>query len=428
METRREVIRLNFSAAASNIRGACNNKEEIQYQVFQRYICDEVDLKKGLFETLKKFKDLESIETWGTHVSSLGRHRNHLVFASYAPVGSVYAVIASAANGSSLYGLGHSYGCDVNPVTGACHQDTPTIVQIFSACSLFVGLLLAFMGHKYFLGSQIIFGFYAGVYLGYILLQVFCDLEFYFLFFLVIACGACFAIMTVSIWIFLGIPVLSVVLPTLEVGVVLASVILYLPETNTLTLTSDLHYWLVYSCLVLAGPICLLAFTHKANILACVIVGSTTAMIPVDFYLGTGLRFIFLNVLRRSYIKDYREAIFIPLLQSEDLILLACWLGIIAAALLTQLLVQRRKPPFPPSPFQQWRWRQEAEREAEEEREPLLSSEAGPGEEEPTDRVVRPAVVGFIQARLPRERKHNRDIFGASEASGPINNHVSNCS
>ena len=352
LETKAEVIRLNFSAAAPNIRGACNNREEVTYKVFQRYISGEKDMEHALFEALKQFKDLVSIETWGTRVSSLGPRRNRLVFASYAPRGSVYAVIAEAENGSSLYGLGHSYGCEVDPVTGSCPQDTIVIVQIFAACSLFAGLLLAFMGHKYFLSSQIIFGFYAGVYLGYILLQVFCDLEFYLLFLLVMACGVCLAIATASVWIFLGIPVLSVVLPTLEVGVVLASVVLYLPETNTITLTSSLHYWLVYACLVLAGPILLLAFTHKAHILACVIIGSVLVMIPVDFYLGTGLRFIFLNVLRRSYVRDYREAITVPLLQSEELLVLAAWLAITALALLTQLLVQRRRPPFPPSPFQ----------------------------------------------------------------------------
>ena len=408
LETKSEVIRLNFSAAAPNIRGACNNREEVTYKVFQRYICDEKDMEHALFEALKNFKDHASIETWGTRVTSLGPRNNRLVFANYAPRGSVFAVIASAVNGSSLYGLGHSYGCDPDPVTGACPQETLAIVQIFCACSLFAGLLLAFVGHKYFLSSQIIFGFYAGVYLGYILLQVFCDLESYLLFFLVMACGVGVAITTVSIWIFLGIPVLSVVLPTLEVGVVLASVILYLPETNTITLTTSLHYWLVYACLVLAGPISLLAFTHKAHILACVIVGSVLIMIPVDFFLGTGLRFIFLNVLRRSYVSEYREAIFVPLLQSEELLVLACWLATIALALLTQLLVQRRRPPFPPSPFQQWRWR----REAEEETEPLLSSEPGLEEEQV---VARPAVVGFIQARPERARKLNsRDPTGPS--------------
>lgn len=123
--------------------------------------------------------------------------------------------------------------------------------------------MLAFVGHKYFLGSQIVFGFYTGVYVGYILLSLFCSLGNYFFFILTAACGVCFAIITVAIWIFLGIPVISVLLPTLDVGVILASIILYLPQTNTMSLTFTLHYWLVFVCLVLAVPVCVLAFTHK---------------------------------------------------------------------------------------------------------------------------------------------------------------------
>ena len=125
--------------------------------------------------------------------------------------------------------------------------------------------MLAFVGHKYFLGSQIIFGFYAGVYVGYIVLSLFCSLGNNFFFFLMIAFGVSFAIVTVATWVFLGIPVLSVLLPTLEIGVLLASIILYLPPTNTISLTMTLHYWMVFMCLVLAVPVCILAFTHKVR-------------------------------------------------------------------------------------------------------------------------------------------------------------------
>jgi len=125
--------------------------------------------------------------------------------------------------------------------------------------------MLAFVGHKYFLGSQIVFGFYAGVYVGYILLSLFCSLGNNFFFFLMVTFGVSFAIVTVATWIFLGIPVLSVLLPTLEIGVLLASIILYLPQTNTISLTMTLHYWMVFMCLVLAVPVCILAFTHKVR-------------------------------------------------------------------------------------------------------------------------------------------------------------------
>ena len=42
-----------------------------------------------------------------------------------------------------------------------------------------------------------------------------------------------------------------------------------------------------------------------------------------------------------------------------DLALLACWLGLALAALVTQLLIERKKAPFPPSPFHLLRWRRD---------------------------------------------------------------------
>ena len=425
------LIRLNFSLAASNNYKDCINvRNDLNYEVYHRYLDTGTgwgrhhhrDAEHDLFLGLKKFKDIEGIGKWGRKVASLGPHLDRLVFAAYPPAGAVFAVVAIAENGSSVYGLGHSYGCVLDTISGHCLDDVAQpLVQIFCACSLFAGLLLAFAGHKFFLASQIIFGFYAGVYLGYILLNVFFSLNFNFMFFLVMACGLCFAITIVSIWIFLGIPVLSVLLPTMELGVILASTILYLPATNTMSLTVNLHYWLVFICLVLAAPVCLLAFTHKAHILASVLVGTTLIVLPVDFYLGTGLKYVFLNVVRRSFVHEYREAILVPLFESEELILLACGLAVAALALLCQLLVQRKRPPFPPSPFQQWRWKREADRDVVDDTEPLLGSvDIGDATNEET--VVRPAVVGYIQNREARSRKKIRENIRTSTPVNEVNN------
>merc|ERR1711915_183428 len=114
------------------------------------------------------------------------------------------------------------------------------------------------------------------------------------------------------------------------------------------------------------------------------------------------------------HVSNYNEAILVPVFQSGDLILLACWFALASVSLLCQLLVQRKRPPFPPSPFQQWKWRREASREQDEESEPLLVDE---------DEVTRPhevrQVVGFIEPRQ-RQRERNevqrkpRDVFTPS--------------
>ena len=54
---------------------------------------------------------------------------------------------------------------------------------------------------------------------------------------------------------------MSVLLPTLVLGVLAASCVMFLPITDVPTFTSNSTYWLVFSCIVLAGPILLLAVT-----------------------------------------------------------------------------------------------------------------------------------------------------------------------
>jgi len=393
------IIRLNFSKASLSLF-RCNSPKSVQYRVYHMYLPREGwgqgDRDQQFMEAIGNFSEIEDIEARGKQVNTMGNKVNRLMFASYQPMGSLYAVIATQGNGSSVYALGHTYGCHVDHVTGVCPDTSHTVTKVASAICIFMGLVMAFAGHRFFLTSQFFFGFYAGGFVGFILLSS-AHLSFVEIFCLSVLSGFVMAIMVSALWFFLGLPVLSVLLPTLEVGIILASSILFLlPQHSLLSLTDDLYYWLVFLCLMLAMPVILLAFTQKASILSCVILGSTVIAIPVDYFLGTGLRFIFINVVRRASVPKFHLALTLPSWQTEDLMVVACWLGVATAALITQLLVERRKPPFPPAPFQQWRWRREMDMEGEDsETAPLLSDE---------DSLVDPVsspVVGYIIGHRP---------------------------
>lgn len=409
-------ITVNFSRASlPGTSSWCRDPPAIEYHIYHRYLAGSTwfgsssDPDTQWEEGLRSFSDQAGMEKHGRRVTSLGRV-DRLVFASYPPTPSLYAVVARHANSSSLYGLAHSYGCQPDPTTGYCPDPARTPSKLVCATAIFTGLVMAFAGHKFFLASQFLFGFLAGAFIGFIVLSnLSASLSYTLLFCLTGLAGAGVGLATAAFWFFCGIPVLSVLLPTMEVGVILASCLLYIPQLNTLSLTSDLHYWLVFTCFTLATPITLLAFTQKASILACVIVGTAQVMLPVDYYAGTHLRFIFLNVVRRATQPSFSQALLEPPLDTEDLVVLAAWLGLASLALLSQLLSHRSRPPFPPAPYQQWRWRRQLSRgEAEEEAAPLL------GQEEAPPPVVgyilgRPTVTGIAQASPAQTRC--RDIF-----------------
>jgi len=423
------VIRVNFSRAGLlGDHSGCNNPKDVQYKVYQSYIPvdgNETQQEHHFKNIIQTFSKLEDVQRYGTLVSSLGVNVNRLIFASYSPKGSIYAVVAELGNGTSLYSLGHTYGCNLELNSNGkwqCPDESYTIAKVASACTIFMGIVLAFAGHRFFFFSQFLFGFYAGSFIGYILLSDSHIPNYLEIYILTLLCGLALGLLIASLWFFFGIPVLSVLIPTLEVGVIVASVILFF-FLNIHKLTIDMYYWLVFLCLTLLPPILLLAFTQKASILSSVIVGSTSIAMSVGYFLNTGLVFIFINIVRRASVPRFHEALLVPSLEKTDLILIVGWLTVCAAALVTQLLLERKKPPFPPSPFQQWRWRREIDFEGDSaERSPLL-----PGSDRNVAEAVQSPVVGYIIGHrpvtgLPQEYS---DVSRYDNLEWTLHNHVS---
>jgi len=397
------VIKLNFTKATlPQEPWRCNERDKFEYEIYHMYLqegTDPEELDKDFVESLGVFTDIEDIRKYGTQVEGLGwpKSRTKVVFASYPPTGSLYAVVVRYHNGNitgrALYGVSHTYSCDMDPHTGLCTDYTHIVTNIICGLAVFVGLLMAFAGHRFFITSQFIFGFYAGSFVGFILLNIGSSWSYYVNFSLTAVCGLVGAALATVLWLLLAVPVISVFLPTLEIGVLVASILMFTPSMNVASLVDDLYYWLVFLCIVLAIPGILLAFTQKASIMACVFIGTYTTILPIDFFLGTNLRYISINVLRRATEKGFSEALILPPLQVADLALLACWLGLALAALVTQLLIERKKAPFPPSPFHLFRWRREVDLDGSDgETAPLVDGEVTMAGQEP----VASPVVGYI--------------------------------
>jgi hypothetical protein len=327
------IIRLNFSRASllhDDLK--CNEKGKFEYEIYHRYLqesTDRKDMDKDFADSIKSFHEIDDIMRTGTLVSSLGNWPDRLIFASYPPIGSLYAVIVHYQNanstGAALYGLGHTYGCRLDPDTGVCFDDGHVITKIVCGLAVFVGLVMAFAGHRFFITSQFLFGFYAGSFAGFIFINLSASWSFSVNFSLTMVCGVAGAALTTLLWLVLGIPVLSIFLPTIELGVLAASILMFTPPLNVASLTVDLYYWLVFLCLVLALPGILLAFTQKASLLSCVVIGTYTTVIPIDYFLGTNLRYISINVLRRATVPEFSEAVILPPLQVRATAMGGAW-------------------------------------------------------------------------------------------------------
>jgi len=152
------VIKLNFTKATlPQEPWRCNERDKFEYEIYHMYLqegTDPEELDKDFVESLGVFTDIEDIRKYGTQVEGLGwpKSRTKVVFASYPPTGSLYAVVVRYHNGNitgrALYGVSHTYGCDMDPQTGLCTDYTHIVTNIICGLAVFVGLLMAFAGHR----------------------------------------------------------------------------------------------------------------------------------------------------------------------------------------------------------------------------------------------------------------------------------------
>lgn len=77
-------------------------------------------------------------------------------------------------------------------------------------------------------------------------------------------------------------------------------------------LRTDVNFWLVFACIVLLVPVIFLSLIQKANIVSCAVLGAYAVIVPIDHYIGSNLKYIVVNVIRRATVKEFRMAIVDP--------------------------------------------------------------------------------------------------------------------
>ena len=383
---------------------------EFKYDVYQ-YFLPESDCTEEQFElAYQQITSPEDLILLGSHVATLQHNRTALRLAAYPAVGRIIGIIVSGtANNNSgvvsvMYGLAHSYSCRL--VAGGsrgCEEMYSTYTWLICAAGIFLGSFLALVGHRFFKCSQLIFGFYLGAAVAYVAITANTGLDDILALGLAGLCGLVTSVGVLTIWWFLGIPVLSVLLPLLEVGVLVACAFVALPVKMSTALSADSTYWLTFSCITLVPTILLIAFTQKASIISCAVVGIVTVIFCVDYFTRSSLKYVIIDVVRRVTVPDFgRVYLAGPPFEKTDLFLVTCLLAGVLLGLVCQLVMERTKPPFPPSPYQLYRWRriptsdqeEESEREGSD-REPGVS---GVPEEAATVGTAAP-VVGYILRR-----------------------------
>ena len=210
-----------------------------------------------------------------------------------------------------------------------------TYAKILCALSLFIGLFMTFAGHRYFQLEMFLVGFVTFSSIFYVVLVNHFDSDVVGLAAGTSVIGLLGGLLWSFVWRFWGIPALSVLPVVLMLGFLVSSLLFYLPISFEF-LTNDFNFWSAFSCCWLVLPVFFVTFSRlvcclsffllkyrdliinfsfkkkKGNVVGCAVIGSYAVIVPIDHYIGSSLKYIVLNVVRRATVKGFGRAVLDP--------------------------------------------------------------------------------------------------------------------
>ncbi|XP_066998732.2 transmembrane 7 superfamily member 3 isoform X2 [Anabrus simplex] len=287
-------------ASLPSLSLACDDYSSlIHLEIYHMYLPERDFTPESYYDAIRKMSTVDSIRSNGKLVAAPERGSTlRRTFSAYPGTGSVYGVIAVSGYSASAYVPAFTYAC------GSKYIPDEDMCEILTLD---------------------VFSFFSG--LG-------------------------FGLLWLGFWLCFGIPILTVLLATLTLGYILASVAMFAGLGDYALLQWDINYWTAFICIMISICVIFSPLMHKANILCCAILGAFAIVAPIDHYIGSNLKFIVVNTMRRATVPEFSSAIIDPPFQWKDCLLSVSWILMSIIGVGAQCWLQRGKPPFPPPPYQ----------------------------------------------------------------------------
>ncbi|KAL0272852.1 UNVERIFIED_CONTAM: hypothetical protein PYX00_005678 [Menopon gallinae] len=323
----------------------CNVKPNpLSYSMYRMYLPERNSSEELYFNSLSMMMTRGRILRNGRNVpDKYGGSPMRHIFASYPGTGSVFVVVAETEEGRSVYVPSFTYSCNVGD-SDDCRVLTTTFSKLLCAAIFFLGLFACFAAHRFFKIELVLLGFLSGTVLCYVAaLSLGSAAPLTLSVGVGVVCGVAF----ILTWCFSGAPLFSLISATSILGSTVAACVFYKLVDVFDALENDVNYWSVFGSIVLLGPILMIPLSEKANIIACSIVGAYASVLAIDYYVGSNLRYIVINAIRRTTVPKFRHAIIDPPFQTKDIVLSIVWIILAIAGVTAQMLLMQGRPPYP---------------------------------------------------------------------------------
>ncbi|XP_047508186.1 transmembrane 7 superfamily member 3-like isoform X1 [Pieris napi] len=346
-----EYILVDAPPPKDQLDDKCNTIGNVVLLFYKMYLPERNFEADVYFEGIQKMLTVDNIEENGEFVPDNGLH-NRRMLSAYQGVGSIYVAVAISVENASAYSVyvpTYTYAC-APLVEGDCDIFDDVLSQLLLASILFIGLFVCYYGHRFFKTEMFLIGLISGGIVTYILISLMADLDRPALLGASILSGICFGAIWLLFWWFYGIPVLAVFLATLDVGFLFSAIIYYGLPGGLTALQFDVNFWTLFIFIMLTTSLLLVSMTLMSNILCCAILGAYAVVYSMDYYLGSSMKYIIINTVRRATVPKFNKAVLDPPFEWGDSLLCLLWVGLAMSGFLFQHFHNYGRPPFPPPP------------------------------------------------------------------------------
>ncbi|CAH2087930.1 unnamed protein product [Euphydryas editha] len=347
----KDYVLVDAAAARDPSDAFCNNIDKALVFFYQMYLPERNFDADTYFDGIKNMMTMDGIENFGEYLPENG-DRMRRMMSAYPGTGAVYVAVAISTQNTSAYSVyvpTYSYACSPLVESG-CELLDDFLSQLLCASLLFLGLFICFFGHRFFKTEMFLVGLVSGVIITYIFISLTADLERPALLGASVLSGVCFGAIWLLFWWFYGIPLIAVLLSTLNVGFLFSAIIYYGLPGGLVALQLDLNFWILFVLVMLTTSLMLVSMTFLSNILCCSILGAYATIYPIDYYLGSNLKYIIINTIRRAVVPQFNKAILSPPFEWRDALIILLWVALATSGFLFQHFHNRGRPPFPPPP------------------------------------------------------------------------------
>ena len=318
------IVDVQPSSVPLNGSSTCE-KNPVQHDMYQLYLTSQEFDIDSYFTAIINMLTVDDILQNGRQVSNADLFtRMRRFFSAYTGTGSVYVTVASYGGYSAAYVPTFSYACNPLVDPESCEVLSEIFPKLVCAGCFFLGVLAVFQGNVFYPGDMAMPILFTSTVISYavvvgisqepkssanIAIALGLGLIFTLLW------GACYK----------GLQVVAIALFSLTLGFFISCVVYFQSPDSFTVLESDWIFWTLFIAIGTVSSFAIALLSIVTPAITCAIFSSYMMVLPIDYYAGSSLKYIIINVVRRATVSGFNQAVIHPPTQTKDVCLIVLW-------------------------------------------------------------------------------------------------------